>query len=158
MDVPISVWGSATWRTLHSICLGFDQRHRGGALSDADRQAARNLIESLEHLLPCSACRTSLAALMASVDLRASLTNAIADGALLPWSVQLHNLVNAKLGKPAISSESAAAELRAAGGGLGLGAHDRGGLKPSHVLAAVAAGLGIGVVVYTGMVCIKRAK
>lgn len=110
MDVKI--WGPSTWRAIHSIAMGFDQRHPS-LLTDLDRSSARSFFESLECLLPCSSCRSSYAALMSSEWTRRAMDDAIQNGRLFAWTVGLHNEVNsaADSPRPPMSVEAARAEL-----------------------------------------------
>ena len=54
----------------------------------------------LEHVLPCEGCRKGYAAMLQSGPTK--LTPAVLESrnALFKWTVDVHNRVNAKLGKP----------------------------------------------------------
>lgn len=51
-----SWWGGHTWEALHYITLGYPEH----SPSPKTRQAARDMLLSLQHLLPCSLCRQHL--------------------------------------------------------------------------------------------------
>jgi len=47
-----TVWGPKGWFFLDSIALGYPENP-----SDDEKLAAKNMINSLQHLLPCYGCR-----------------------------------------------------------------------------------------------------
>ena len=82
--------GSATWSLLHTTAAWFPD-----APNESEKRAARQLIESLAVLYPCTHCaedfRQTVKELPPAVESRADLAL---------WTCMQHNLVNKKLGKP----------------------------------------------------------
>ena len=66
--------------------------------SDEVRRSHEMFFRSLQHVLPCAGCRKGYAYL---IEGPVRLTRAVFDDrlALFRWTVELHNAVNAKLGK-----------------------------------------------------------
>ena len=85
------LWGPPFWATLHAMVEGLPDRP-----SDTERRAFEDVVRALPHLLPCESCRRDLVLTLRDrgpLDLR---TRDTARAAV----VQLHNHVNARLGKP----------------------------------------------------------
>ena len=83
--------GQHTWALLHTVAAYFPEQP-----SDADCEHARRLVHGLAQLYPCAHCaedfREEVAKSPPRVESRA---------AFCTWVCEQHNLVNAKLGKPA---------------------------------------------------------
>ena len=92
-------WGPYFWGTLHIACLAAPP-----VLSDEHKTAFRNLIESFTLVLPCPACQMHFREVLQQFPLEESL-NTGED--LFTWSVAVHNIVNARLGKPQVSLKDA---------------------------------------------------
>lgn len=92
-------WGPYFWGTLHIACLAAPP-----VLSDEHKAAFRNLIESFTLVLPCPMCQMHFREVLDMYPLDESL-NTGAD--LFTWSVTVHNVVNAKIGKPQVSLKDA---------------------------------------------------
>jgi hypothetical protein len=75
-------WGPPTWQALHCICAG-----------DATRQAKLAFIAALGPALPCGECREH------TLEYTEEHPPSNASD-LFQWSVDFHNAVNEKLGKP----------------------------------------------------------
>lgn len=99
----VQEWGPAAWKFLHAITFAYPE-----APSLAEQSAASSLFEALRPLLPCAACRAHYDAEVAAhpPDTRSRTT-------LSAWLVDLHNRVNARLGKPRFAYADAAAAYAA---------------------------------------------
>ena len=90
-----SVWGPIFWNTMHIITLGYPERP-----SESEKAAAAAFFESLTKLIPCPICSSHysefLKEMPPQVDNRSGL---------IFWMFNLHNKVNARLGKSEISFE-----------------------------------------------------
>lgn len=92
MNISPEVFGPYFWGALHTACLG-----------SRDPEALRNFVNSYPLVLPCGACRFHFEKVLAENPLPES-DNPIV---LFEWSVLVHNIVNAKIGKPTITPEAA---------------------------------------------------
>lgn len=102
-----SVWAPAMWQTIHAVALGYPE-----TLLDLDpyRKATyRAFFISLGDVIPCAACAASYRRLILSET--SSLDDALDRGTLFEWSVEVHNLINAELGKPTMTSTQARGAL-----------------------------------------------
>jgi hypothetical protein len=103
------VWGPALWRAIHFIALGYPS-----VPSEADAIAYRTFFENLGKVIPCEVCagnyRRHFEELPIDGFLLGDRGNAYGrvgeDGGvdvgghtLFDWTVQLHNIVDAELGK-----------------------------------------------------------
>lgn len=92
--VAPAAWGPHAWAMIHTIAATYPTHP-----TRTDTQYYRAYFESLAGVLPCAACRTGYRTLIREV---VPLTHqTFADRmTLFRWTVELHNAVNAKLGKP----------------------------------------------------------
>lgn len=88
-------WGPGAWQLFHMAAAAFPLKPTA-----ADRRAYQAFFESLRVVLPCPGCRAGYAQLSTRGRLaikpelfRDRLT-------LFRWTTELHDAVNAKLGKP----------------------------------------------------------
>lgn len=87
-----SVWGPPMWLTLTVIALGYPANP-----TYTDKRAAKEFIESLVHLIPCSICRDHYRQHLQANPISPSLDSR---KDFFQWVVKLHNIVNKTLGKP----------------------------------------------------------
>ena len=87
-----SRWGACAWTFLHYIALGYPQHPTSQDVSDY-----ASFFASLQFVLPCKACRDHMQEHVVNMP----IDNALASGrdALFAWTVQVHNTVNASLGR-----------------------------------------------------------
>lgn len=90
-------WGRPQWKLLHIYTASYDG-------SPANRKALLAYIYSLQHLLPCAACRKNFAKNLKVLPPENYLNTK--EGAFM-WSYLIHNMVNAELGKPSVGYASA---------------------------------------------------
>ena len=95
------LWGKSIWSTIHIVALSFPD-----SPTDADRDSYRIFYNALGKVLPCSKCQGNYARHMSEVSIDYYL---FSKQMLFDWTVKLHNIVNAELGKPAWSYEQALA-------------------------------------------------
>ena len=94
---PKSHWGNHLWGFIHTISI-ID--YENNVLFN---QNAIDNLHAIYNVFPCPKCKSMYAAFLQRlqfIDLREPMT-------LFFWSVDLHNAVNAKLGKPLWSYEKA---------------------------------------------------
>jgi hypothetical protein len=85
-------WGPALWHFLHTVSFNFPPRP-----TKEQQIEYFTFFKSIGYVLPCKYCRDSYQALTADLDLnvfRSRMT-------LSKWLYDFHNVVNAKVGKPA---------------------------------------------------------
>ena len=93
MNVPPSKWGPHFWMTLHVACLGCQ-----------DYKALSKFVEGYVAIIPCLACRLHFEQVL--------IENPVPEaGDFFMWSVDVHNIVNKRLGKPEVSYEDALANI-----------------------------------------------
>jgi FAD-linked sulfhydryl oxidase len=90
-----SFWGPGMWQVIHFTAATFPSTPTA-----KDRRGFRAFFESLRHVLPCPGCRAGYESLISSGRLK--LTDAVFRDrlTLFRWTTELHDAVNAKLGKP----------------------------------------------------------
>ena len=89
MGVSPDVWGPNLWGTLHLLCLT-------GTITP-------NFVQEYARVIPCPMCAGHFVEILKENPLPDSNDPLI----LFRWSVHVHNLVNARLGKPIFSPEQA---------------------------------------------------
>lgn len=93
MRIPPSKWGPHFWMTLHIACLGCQD---GKVLTD--------FVEAYKEIIPCLSCREHFEQVL--------VENPVPEADdLFKWSVDVHNIVNRRLGKPEVSYEAALANI-----------------------------------------------
>lgn len=100
MNFDPKIWGPHAWNFMHYITLGYPDNP-----SDIIKKNAYNLFMSLKYLLPCETCRYNFTT---HVD-RRPLTDEILSSKdrLVNWLVDIHNDVNASVGKPLMAYDDA---------------------------------------------------
>lgn len=89
MGVPPEIWGPNLWGTLHLLCLA-------GTITP-------NFVQEFAQVIPCPMCAGHFAELLKENPLPESDDPLI----LFRWSVHVHNLVNARIGKPILEPDQA---------------------------------------------------
>jgi len=90
---PPTSWGSHAWTMVHLAAAAYPPQP-----TLSDKAAYRAFYESLQHVLPCPGCREGYTRILK--ELVPLTDSALADRmALFKWTVDVHNAVNAKLGK-----------------------------------------------------------
>lgn len=86
------MWGPHMWATIHTLALKAD--------SDYEIEPYNEFLNSLLFLLPCDSCRLDF-------NKYYNAKGSAVVGEAFHWSVDLHNHVNQKLGKPVFTLEQA---------------------------------------------------
>ena len=116
MKIPPSKWGPHFWMTLHIACLGCQ-----------DYKALTEFVEGYMYVIPCLSCREHFEQVL--------VENPVPEaGDFFKWSVDVHNIVNKRLGKPEFSYEDALANVAAVGPSSTAPPFD---LKIEHVAAVL---------------------
>jgi len=93
MNIPPTKWGPPFWMTLHIACLGCQ-----------DSKVLVDFVESYKKIIPCLSCRLHFEEVL--------VENPVPEADdLFKWSVDVHNIVNRRLGKPEFSYEDALANI-----------------------------------------------
>ena len=92
MKIPPAVWGPLFWHTIHITALGYPTNPGYN-----HKKAAKEFYESLAFLIPCPVCREHYETHLQKNPLTPHLDRR---DDLFRWTVNLHNEVNATLGKP----------------------------------------------------------
>jgi len=93
MNIPPTKWGPHFWMTLHIACLGCQ-----------DYKALSEFVEGYIYIIPCLTCREHFEKVL--------VENPVPEaGDFFKWSVDVHNIVNKRLGKPEFSYEEALANM-----------------------------------------------
>jgi hypothetical protein len=92
MNFPPEVWGPFFWHTIHIVALGYSNNP-----TYSDKKAAKDFFESLQHLIPCSICKSHYVQHFKNNPITPSLDSR-AD--LIQWTINIHNEVNKMLNKP----------------------------------------------------------
>jgi hypothetical protein len=92
MGVKPEKWGPLFWGALHVAALGC-----------SNRENLVHFVECYKAIIPCMTCRQHFEEVLSSNPVPA-VSNPVE---LFAWTVEVHNLVNKRLGKPVISPEDA---------------------------------------------------
>ncbi len=132
------VWGPIFWQTMHIVSLGYSPEP-----SKRQQEDAIQFYRSLQSMIPCSICRAHYAEFLQEIPVEQAVGSR---DDLITWVFQLHNKVNARLGKRQITFEEYIQSMRAlSGGGRGGVA----GLSPVTIaLFAFLAAAAVGGAVY----------
>lgn len=91
------VWGPLFWKTMHIVSLGYNPEPSKQEQDDAIR-----FFKSLETMLPCNICRSHYSQFMREMPIEQAVGSR---DTLIYWVFQIHNKVNAHLGKREITFE-----------------------------------------------------
>ena len=91
MGVAPEIWGPNLWGTLHLLCLA-------GTITP-------KFVQEFAKVIPCPMCAGHFAEVLKENPLPDSDDPLV----LFRWSVHVHNLVNARIGKPILEPEQAMA-------------------------------------------------
>jgi hypothetical protein len=113
MQMPMSAWAPAMWRTIHAVALAYRPSSISSSSSGSKRAAYRAFYLGLGDVLPCDACAQGYKRLLApGGQLLAELDAALDDGLLLEWTVRLHDAVTEHSGKKGGGPGNASAASR----------------------------------------------
>ena len=104
MGIDPNHFGPYFWATIHLICLGVTSN-----LSNDQKNGYCQFFNNIHYVLPCASCGEHLRDNMRNIT---PIEEVFADpsyssDSLFYWSVDLHNIVNDKLGKPRMTHQDA---------------------------------------------------
>ena len=88
-------WGPPQWNAIHQLLRSYPDEP-----TDDQKAALKQYLSALATLLPCKECSEHFAQLAGGVD-------ASSRAAALKWSIDTHNSVNKRLGKPVLDYDAA---------------------------------------------------
>jgi len=92
---PPEIWGPSMWFLMHLIAATYPPHPTA---EEKANYAA--FYKSLEAVLPCEGCRRGYESIIATEPTRMTPQTFRSREALFKWTVDVHNRVNAKTGKP----------------------------------------------------------
>lgn len=92
MGIKPEKFGPYFWGALHLACLG-----------DADPQAIRTFVDTFSFVIPCAGCRVHFADVLKTHPVPQTDDSI----ELFNWSVDVHNIVNERIGKKTMDYEEA---------------------------------------------------
>jgi hypothetical protein len=95
MGIDPELFGPYLWGTMHFIALGAPAQFDEGL-----KTVYRSFYSQIPSIIPCASCGQHLTETMNALPIESSLTGS---EALFSWTVDLHNAVNARLGKDQVS-------------------------------------------------------
>lgn len=93
------MWGSKTWKSIHSLAHENDKRKH----TSKSVEIFQKFLLGLRDVLPCPKCRHHMVSYMKRNPVKKPFFD---------WTVHFHNDVNKRLDKPQLSIESALKELK----------------------------------------------
>ena len=90
-----TVWGPHMWFMFHLIAATYPD-----APSATDKAKYAAFYKSLQDVLPCPGCQQGYRTIIGSEPTKLSTRTFATRDSLFKWTVDVHNRVNAKLGKP----------------------------------------------------------
>ncbi len=88
-------WGPSMWFMVHLIAATYPINP-----TQHDKSNAAAFFKSLQHVLPCGGCRRGYEIILQTENTRLTPEVFASRASLFKWTVDVHNRVNAKLGKP----------------------------------------------------------
>jgi Erv1 / Alr family len=89
MGIKPEIWGPNLWGTLHLLCLT-------GSITP-------EFVEEFAKVIPCPSCAGHFSTLIS----QSPLPNSQDPDTLFEWSVEIHNLVNKRIGKKVVTVDEA---------------------------------------------------
>lgn len=93
-----NIWGSHLWFSLHTITFTYPLKP-----THNEKVEFRNLFLSLQNVIPCSVCKRNYKRHLVEKPIESHLETR---KDLVYWLIDLHNIVNAELGKKNLSYET----------------------------------------------------
>ena len=96
-----NIWGKHIWKSIHYIALGYPD-----IPTEEEKNNYYTFFISLKNVLPCLLCRNHYTDILIN---ELPITNDVMKNKhnLLKWTIDLHNIVNNKIGKKILSYEDA---------------------------------------------------
>lgn len=92
-----NIWGPHLWFSLHTISFNYPIKP-----TNNDKQYYKNFFISLENVIPCSVCKKNYIRHLKEHPIDDYLDNR---KKLVYWVIDMHNMVNAEIGKKILSYE-----------------------------------------------------
>ena len=92
-----TVWGPSFWFVLHTVSINYPDKP-----TYVEKRTHHDFYRIIQHILPCEACRSHYKELFAKYPIEPFLTS---KKSLVTWVVMIHNQVNARLGKPLVTTK-----------------------------------------------------
>ena len=92
-----TVWGPSFWFVLHTVSINYPDKP-----TYVEKRTHHDFYRIIQHILPCEACRRHYKELFAKYPIEPFLTS---KQSLVTWVVMIHNQVNARLGKPLVTTK-----------------------------------------------------
>lgn len=93
-----NIWGSSMWFSLHTISMNYPNFPK-----DKDKLEYKNFFESLQFVIPCAVCKKNYIRHLKEHPIDNHLNT---KRELVYWLIDMHNMVNAEIGKKQMSYES----------------------------------------------------
>ena len=90
-----NIWGSTLWFSLHTITMNYPNNP-----TFIEQKDYKNFFISLENVIPCKVCRKNYQRHLKEHPIDSHLDNR---KELVYWLIDIHNMVNAEIGKKIIS-------------------------------------------------------
>jgi hypothetical protein len=104
MSLSPAIWGLHFWKTLHYVSWGYPLYP-----DTKDKESFKNIIDSLEYMLPCGECRRHVKDNLKSMPLTDEILSIKLK--LILWVFNLHNMVSSMTGKKTMQFEYAIVSL-----------------------------------------------
>lgn len=92
-----ATWSAVVWNFIHTSALYLDQ------LSVDKKPLLAECLLALDDVIPCASCKNTINQFQDMVNIQDYMTNS---QTLFQWTVDLHNYVNTKLGKPTATADA----------------------------------------------------
>jgi len=93
-----NIWGPHLWFSLHTISIVYPLKP-----TDNDKKNYKNFFINLKEVIPCSICKKNYVRHLSEHPLDNFLDNR---KSLVYWVIDMHNMVNAEIGKKILSYEN----------------------------------------------------
>lgn len=93
-----NIWGPHLWFSLHTISIVYPLKP-----TDDDKKNYKNFFINLKEVIPCSVCKKNYARHLNEHPVDNFLDNR---KSLVYWVIDMHNMVNAEIGKKILSYEN----------------------------------------------------
>ena len=99
MGIEPTLFGPHMWKTLHFVALGAPD-----VFDEKQKVVYKAFYSHIPSIIPCASCGEHFIETMNAIPIEPALTGS---KALFEWTVDVHNAVNKRLGKPIVSVSEA---------------------------------------------------
>jgi len=92
-----NIWGPHLWFSLHTMSFNYPLKP-----TDEDKTNYKNFFNNLQNIIPCSVCKKNYKRHIVEHPIEDFLDNR---QTLVYWVIDMHNMVNAEIGKKILSYE-----------------------------------------------------